>query len=151
MLQSTPKSVDAEQRQKALGGWDDEGGAGPCGPLAAVRSLGDDLPLPEMGKAEMLALHIRVIALENLLIALLATASDEQRHGLLHRAAGRRDPSSADDASFGAHDCFARAGWPVRSQTRERRTVLSQPRIFAHPTGRRWLSRQPSVSRGSIS
>jgi hypothetical protein len=79
MLQSTPKSVDAEQRQKALGGWDDEGGAGPCGPLAAVRSLGDDLPLPEMGKAEMLALHIRVIALENLLIALLATASDEQR------------------------------------------------------------------------
>jgi hypothetical protein len=79
MSQSAPKSIDATQRQKALAGWDNEGGAGPCGPLEAVRSLGDDLPLPEMGKAEMLALHIRVIALENLLIALLATASEGQR------------------------------------------------------------------------
>ena len=79
MSSATPKSLDAKQRQQALAGWDNEGGAGPCGPLEAVRSLGAGLPTPEMGKAEMLALHIRVIALENLLIALLATASKEQR------------------------------------------------------------------------
>ncbi len=79
MSLATPKSIDAKQRQRALAGWDNEGGAGPCGPLEAVRSLGDDLPLPEMGKAEMLALHIRVIALENLLVALLASGTNEQR------------------------------------------------------------------------
>ena len=79
MTQSVPKSIDARQRQQALSGWDNEGRAGPCGPLAAVQSLGRELPLPEMGKAEMTALHIRVIALENLLIALLARASEEQR------------------------------------------------------------------------
>jgi hypothetical protein len=79
MSQAASNIIDAKQRQKALAGWDNEGGAGPCGPLGAVRSLGDELPLPEMDKAEMLALHIRVIALENLLIALLAGATDEQR------------------------------------------------------------------------
>jgi hypothetical protein len=79
MSRSAPQSIDAKQRQQALAGWDNEGGAGPCGPLEAVRLLGDDLPLPEMGRAELLALHIRVIALENLLIAVLANGTEEQR------------------------------------------------------------------------
>jgi hypothetical protein len=35
--------------------------------------------MPANGPAEIGALHIRVIALENLLIALLAAASDQQR------------------------------------------------------------------------
>jgi hypothetical protein len=87
MSQSIPKSIDATQRQRALAGWENEGGAGPCGPLEAVRSLGDDLPLPKMGKAEILALHIRVIALENLLIAVLASGTEEQRD-LSRRMAG---------------------------------------------------------------
>ncbi len=34
--------------------------------------------MPKMGEAEMGALHIRVIALESLIIALLAEASDRQ-------------------------------------------------------------------------
>jgi len=37
-----------------------------------------EAPMPKMGEAEMGALHIRVIALENLVIALLAEASDRQ-------------------------------------------------------------------------
>jgi hypothetical protein len=37
------------------------------------------LPMPANGAAEIGALHVRVIALENLVIALFATASDEQR------------------------------------------------------------------------
>ncbi|MGI8841071.1 MAG: hypothetical protein ACR2F8_09890, partial [Caulobacteraceae bacterium] len=34
--------------------------------------------MPENGPAEMASLHVRVIALENLLISLLATASHQQ-------------------------------------------------------------------------
>jgi len=67
------------QRQRALAGWDNEGGAGPCGSLEAVRSLGRNVPLAKMGNAEMRALRIRVIALENLVIALLAPATEAQR------------------------------------------------------------------------
>jgi hypothetical protein len=51
--------IDAKQRQQALAGWENEGGAGPCGPLETLRSPGAGHPLPKMGKAEMLALHIR--------------------------------------------------------------------------------------------
>jgi hypothetical protein len=79
MTPSAQQSIDARQRQQALAGWDNEGGAGPCGPLETLRSLGGGHPLPKMGKAEMLALHIRVIALENLVIALLASATEAQR------------------------------------------------------------------------
>lgn len=37
-----------------------------------------DIPMPENGPAEIGALHVRMIALENLVISLLATASDQQ-------------------------------------------------------------------------
>jgi hypothetical protein len=80
MSTSSPKpSPDTRQRQRALANWENEGGAGPYGPLDAVQMLGHHGPLPKMGEAEMVALYVRVIALENLVIALLATASDEQR------------------------------------------------------------------------
>lgn len=46
---------------------------------SAVRSPGsNELRMPEIGDPELGALHIRVIALENLLIAMLAQASDQQ-------------------------------------------------------------------------
>ena len=52
-----PDSLDpSQQRQAALSRWDNEGGAGPCGPQ----------------------LRVRVIALENLVISLLAEAPDRQ-------------------------------------------------------------------------
>jgi hypothetical protein len=86
MSQSAPKSIDAMQRQRALAGWDNEGGAGPCGPLEVVRSLGRNVPLAKMGNAEMRALRIRVIALENLVIALLAPATEAQ-HEVARRMA----------------------------------------------------------------
>lgn len=38
----------------------------------------DEAPMPRIGDAELGALHIRVIALENLLVALLACSSDRQ-------------------------------------------------------------------------
>jgi hypothetical protein len=64
--------------QRALSRWDNEGGAGPCGPQMVPTSAVDQIPVPKMANAELVALHIRVIALENLVIALLAGASDRQ-------------------------------------------------------------------------
>ena len=66
------------QLQRALSRWDTEGGAGPCGPQEASTSIEDRIPIPEIGPAELRALHIRVIALESLIISILATASDQQ-------------------------------------------------------------------------
>ena len=62
----------AEQRQTALSRWDNEGGAG-AAPLP--QPAGD---IPELTNAELVQLRIRVIALENLVLALLAQGSDHQ-------------------------------------------------------------------------
>lgn len=64
-----------EHMQSALSRWDTEGGAGPRGPLEA--SLPRDIPV--LTNAELVQLRIRVIALENVVIALLAVASERQR------------------------------------------------------------------------
>ncbi len=65
-------------RQRALSRWDNEGGAGSDGPQMEPAAIEYRVPMPENNAAELGALHIRVIALENLVIALLATASDRQ-------------------------------------------------------------------------
>ncbi len=69
---------DALLRQRALSRWDNEGGAGPCGPATAPTSVKDRAPAPKAADAELEALHVRVIALENLVISLLVAASDRQ-------------------------------------------------------------------------
>ena len=72
-----------QQRQRALSRWDDEGGATPFGPQTravpdALRP--DDLrhEAPDLTGRELIQLRIRVIALENLMIALLAEAPQRQ-------------------------------------------------------------------------
>lgn len=69
---------DALQRQRALSRWDNEGGAEPDGPQMALKPVDGQLSFPKMGDAEFTALHVRVIALENLVVALLAAASDQE-------------------------------------------------------------------------
>ncbi|MGI9168941.1 MAG: hypothetical protein ACR2FH_02025 [Caulobacteraceae bacterium] len=70
---------DPSQRDKALSRWDNEGGAEPDGPqLSAPEALGVG-PGLSPSPAEWAELRTRVIALENLMIALLATASKAQR------------------------------------------------------------------------
>jgi hypothetical protein len=65
----------SQRRQRALSSWDNEGGAGPRGPQVP----GDvQLEVPLLTNAELVQLRIRLIALENLMIALLAGASDRQ-------------------------------------------------------------------------
>lgn len=60
-----------EQRPAALSRWDDEGGAVP--PLPDVPSV-----IPDLTNVELVLLRVRVIALENVVITLLADASDRQ-------------------------------------------------------------------------
>lgn len=66
-----PLLSPAELRRRALSRWDNEGGA-----LASAHGTHGDVP--DMTNAELVQLRIRVIALENLIIAVLAEGSDRQ-------------------------------------------------------------------------
>ena len=68
----------APARAKALSQWDNEGGAPSTFPTDASGEQASP-PLPKLSNAELVQLRVRVIALENLVIALLAEASDRQR------------------------------------------------------------------------
>jgi hypothetical protein len=70
-------SSDSNQRQRAMARWDNEGGARPDGP-ATPSPENERTPVPELTNAELVTMRVRVIALENLMISLLATASDDQ-------------------------------------------------------------------------
>lgn len=76
--QDPAPSKEARLRHRVLSRWEGEGGAGPSGPQAPSGPAEHRDPAPRMGEAELAALHIRVVGVENLVIALLATASDEQ-------------------------------------------------------------------------
>jgi hypothetical protein len=65
--------VLSEFRLSALSRWDNEGGA------VAVAAHEAQKGLQDMTNAELVLLRVRVIALENLLIAVLAEGSDRQR------------------------------------------------------------------------
>lgn len=72
MSDSNPANGDNDPRQRALSRWDDEGGAISSVPAETVTEI------PEISNTEMVHLRVRVIALENLLIAMLAEGSDKQ-------------------------------------------------------------------------
>src|SRR5665213_11815 len=76
--ENSDSSNDWNQRQRALSRWDNEGGAGPDGPATVSAPDSERIAIPELTNAELVTLRIRVIALENLMISLLARASDEQ-------------------------------------------------------------------------
>jgi hypothetical protein len=66
-------------RQKALSRWDNEGGASLQGPQEdSTWGEGFSEPAPEVTNAEIVLLRVRLIAMENLVIALLAGASERQ-------------------------------------------------------------------------
>ena len=79
MADVKPDSIDhSQRRQMALSRWDNEGGAGPCGPQEGETSAAAQSEVPELTNAELVQLRIRVIALENLVISLLAEAPERQ-------------------------------------------------------------------------
>ena len=71
-------AASSRQRQMALSRWDNEGGAGPRGPQGESVAAEAQPEIPALTNAELVQLRIRVIALENLVIALLAEASERQ-------------------------------------------------------------------------
>lgn len=79
MIERDPsRAKDAELRQRALSRWETEGGAGPGESEPQVTHPPSQRHSPKMVEAELVALHVRIIALENLVISLLATATDQQ-------------------------------------------------------------------------
>lgn len=68
----------SQQRQRALSRWENEGGAG-SGRLHRSPVSSETLSVtPQLANAELVQLRIRVIALENLVITLLAETSDRR-------------------------------------------------------------------------
>ena len=72
MIDPDPLPTPFELRLRALSRWDDEGGA------LALLSNEAHADVPDMTNTELVHLRIRVIALENVLIAVLAEGSDRQ-------------------------------------------------------------------------
>ena len=65
-----------QQRRRALSRWDNEGGAGPDGPQKSQTPEKKESDGPPLTDVEIVQLRVRIIALENLVIALLANSSD---------------------------------------------------------------------------
>ncbi len=79
MTDESPGPEDAaQQRQRALARWDNEGGAGAGGTQVNPGSPDPAISAPAMTDSELMALHSRIIALENLVTSLLATATGHQ-------------------------------------------------------------------------
>ena len=79
MPDKKPDSSDpSQQRQLALSTWDNEGGASLHRPQEGLIPGEIQSRIPDLTNAELVQLRIRVIALENLVIALLAEASERQ-------------------------------------------------------------------------
>lgn len=70
--------IASELRQRALSRWDNEGGAGRDGPKESHAHILQDPDIPNLTDAEVIQLRVRVIALENLMIMMLAEGSDRQ-------------------------------------------------------------------------
>jgi len=80
-----PKSL-----QRSLSEWDNEGGAGRCGPQESTAWF-PRFEVPELTNTELVQLRVRVIALENLVTALLAGAPERQ-HDLARSMAEQISP-----------------------------------------------------------
>jgi hypothetical protein len=91
--ENSDTSSDWNQRQRALSRWDNEGGASPDGAASDLALETERAAIPDLTNAELVTMRIRVIALENLVISLLATASDDQLR-LAREMAGYISPRS---------------------------------------------------------
>ena len=69
---------DLQQRATARARWDGDGGAALSGPQQEPLSGAGQARTPALTDAELVQLHKRVVALENVVIALLARAPDSE-------------------------------------------------------------------------
>lgn len=84
-------SADPQSQQLLLSKWDDEGGAGRCGPQESTAHPVEDRTIPDLTNTDLVQLRVRVIALENLVTALLSAAPSSQ-HELVRVMAARISP-----------------------------------------------------------
>ncbi|MDP9140228.1 MAG: hypothetical protein M3O62_05465 [Pseudomonadota bacterium] len=77
-IEAANTSDRAQQRRLALSRWDNEGGAGPGHPQPGALHGELQSAVPALTDAELVHLRVRVIALENVLLAVLAQAPDQQ-------------------------------------------------------------------------
>ncbi|MEP7312503.1 MAG: hypothetical protein ABI859_07965 [Pseudomonadota bacterium] len=68
----------AQSHYRALSRWDNEGGAGSGGPQQDGITEPRQSEVSPLTEVELVQLRVRVIALENIVIALLAEATDRQ-------------------------------------------------------------------------
>src|SRR6187431_689322 len=79
MPDSVPNASElAQLREKALSRWENEGGAMPGGHHESSQSAGPQSEVSQSTIAELVQLRVRVIALENTVISLLARSSEQQ-------------------------------------------------------------------------
>ena len=76
--QKPGSAAPSQLRQSALARWDGEGGAGPDGPQDGSQPVAENGESVASVRAELTRLRVRIIALENLTIALLTDASPRQ-------------------------------------------------------------------------
>ena len=76
--ENTDGRPPAQPRPSALSSWENEGGAPPDSPQAGATNADLPVEIPLLSNAELVQLRVRVIALENVVIALLSKSSDEQ-------------------------------------------------------------------------
>jgi hypothetical protein len=68
----------AQRREAALSSWENEGGAGSSRTRKSSAASEWEAAVPPLANAQLVQLRIRVIALENLVIALLAESPDRR-------------------------------------------------------------------------
>ena len=78
MITTASDGPEPQSQRLLLSAWENEGGAGRCGPKESTAGL-RPAEIPELTNTELVQLRIRVIALENLVTALLAGAPEQQR------------------------------------------------------------------------
>ena len=107
---SEPSIGSSAQRVAALSRWDNEGGAGPCGKRSSLAGTPERWDSPDLSNADLVQLRIRVIALENVIIALLAHAPEAQLQtvrdmaaSILPRAGHTQHPLTIRAATQMAH------------------------------------------------
>ena len=86
---AVPTSQQLPQ-QLSLSQWDNEGGAGRRGPKESTAGLAPS-SIPALTNTELVQLRVRVIALENLVTALLSGATAHQ-HDLIRSMAAQISP-----------------------------------------------------------
>ncbi len=88
IAQNIPDTIG---KKRALSEWDYEGGAGCDGPKESTAGLPSSHDIPDLTNTELVQLRVRVIALENLVTALLAGAPTRQ-HDLVRSMAAQISP-----------------------------------------------------------